>query len=154
MSYLSNQSQYQSYSTSAYPSSNSNANANANANQHPGHLKHSHHWTVYPYWYMETYVKDWLDATERQPYKCIGGRDCHHELCEYLHPGQLGYRNASYYQSSIPCKYETDESACRLKCGLANGRYCPYLHCSHKKMEHIAIQCPRPDCQQHCPQCI
>lgn len=107
-------------------------------------------WNVYKAYTESEYLQPSSIAT----FKCMYGKTCEHQQCTYLHPGQAGYHTAPYYQSETPCQYETETSACRLKCGASNGRYCPYLHCRHASMEFISIRCPRPDCQRHCPHCI
>jgi len=111
-------------------------------------------WNVYEAYMESEYLPEWLSTASLVTYKCRKGRTCEDGQCTFLHPGQAGYRKSGYYQSMTPCHYETDISACRLKCGEANGRYCPYLHCSHDSMEFISFCCPRPDCQRHCPHCI
>ena len=122
----------------------------------------SHIMSFHPYWSVFTMFKEEKDQSQPVPaytvntwtYKCTWGDTCHNEECMYLHRGQQGYFTAPYYQSKVPCKYETEESACRLKCGQSSGKYCPFQHCTHESMVHITIQCPRKDCQRHCPQCI
>ena len=87
-------------------------------------------------------------------FKCRWGTYCNDSDCLYIHPWQYGYHRAKYYQSTIPCKHETEETACRLKCGQKNGKYCPFLHCSHKNRFHLTITCVSFDCQGHCPDCL
>ena len=112
-------------------------------------------WNVFmAYMEEENFLPEWIQTSEPATYKCSWGRECVDPSCGYIHPGQYGYRYAPYYESKTKCYYETETSACRLKCGQSNGRYCPFLHCSHTSMEHLSIQCPRPDCQRHCPHCI
>ena len=111
-------------------------------------------WNVYESYMESKYIPYWIQTTTMITYKCRFGRMCEEFQCSYLHPGEAGYRSSPYLQSTTPCQYETDVSACRLKCGESNGRYCPFLHCKHASMEFISIRCPRPDCQRHCPHCI
>lgn len=111
--------------------------------------------SIHPSWnvYLSYLEQDYFQ-TIPVTYKCRWGYSCENTSCSHVHPGQAGYRSAPYYQNNIPCQYESETSACKLKCGQSNGKYCPFKHCEHKSMEHIAIQCPRPDCQRHCPHCI
>ena len=114
------------------------------------------YWNIYDSYLQSYYLPQWLANSTTVLYKCKHGKMCKqkHKTCMFIHPGQVGYQHAHYYQSTIPCQYESDSSACRLKCGHSNGRYCPFLHCSHRSMELTSIRCPRLDCQRHCPHCI
>lgn len=85
-------------------------------------------------------------------YKCRHGTACNNYSCTHLHPYEAGYNEACYYEQSIPCPYETETTACRLKCGSKSGKYCSYTHCPHLTRE--TVRCFLPDCQKHCPRCI
>ena len=103
---------------------------------------------------QQVFIKAYL--AQHTQYKCIQGSTCNQRqgMCPHLHPGQEGYESVKYYQSDIHCKYESESTACRKKCGQANGRYCPYKHCDHKNFELITIRCFSPYCQRHCPYCF
>ena len=111
-------------------------------------------WNVFMSYLENDHLPNLVQNIANETFKCSWGSVCEDNDCCYVHPGEPGYRYAPYYESNTKCHYETDTSACRLKCGQSNGRYCPFKHCSHASMEHLSIQCPRPDCQRHCPHCI
>lgn len=87
-------------------------------------------------------------------YKCMNGTKCKNSMCTHLHPFDDGYIYAPYFQSDQVCPYETETTACRLKCGAKTGKYCYFSHCTHDGMTHMTMSCFLSDCQRHCPQCI
>jgi hypothetical protein len=86
-------------------------------------------------------------------YKCRYGSTCHNKSCDYIHPSQLGYFDALYVQKKMPCRYETEDTACYKKCADIFGKYCMYQHCTHHNCLTI-ISCDQYDCQGHCPDCV
>ena len=84
-------------------------------------------------------------------YRCRFGNRCMYTTCEYVHPGELGYKTSVYVQLESECRYENQEMACRKKCGDVDGCYCIFKHCMHS---YEIISCEQVDCQGHCPQCI
>jgi len=113
---------------------------------------------------MNPFVKEFIplhrsklnaNAVEFYPrFKCKWGMDCSLLNCSFVHPDEPFYNETSYFQSSIRCLNESEETACRLKCGTKRGRYCPFVHCSHDKLYYMSIQCASKDCQRHCPSCV
>jgi hypothetical protein len=85
-------------------------------------------------------------------YKCKWGSTCFQPTCIYMHPGQKEYEKATYYKNNIACKYETRYTSCKNKCGHTDGKYCPFMHCTH--MNNNKILCLKPRCQQHCNVCL
>jgi hypothetical protein len=88
----------------------------------------------------------------KQKYRCKWGMYCHHSHCLYVHPYEKEYDETFFMSLQQPCKYQSESSACRLKCSSLSGRYCPFFHCLHSNKE--VIQCTSQDCQGHCPSCI
>jgi hypothetical protein len=103
---------------------------------------------------MSTSMYNMYHLLSNKQYKCIQGVNCSNENCTHVHPGEVGYYRTPYLLISKKCRYETEETACRKKCGSKNGRYCPFFHCNHEDMVHLAITCIRQDCQAHCPMCF
>ena len=85
-------------------------------------------------------------------YKCKWGSSCFQTNCPHVHPFQRGYKDAPYFYHHVPCRYETQFTACKQKCGHPSGKYCPFRHCTHGTK--TVVPCNRPFCQGHCQQCI
>ena len=111
-------------------------------------------WNVYVRYMEEDFLPEWLETLDTFTYKCKWGRTCTDKYCEYIHPGQAGYSSSPYYESNVPCRYETESTSCKLKCASSVGVYCPFSHCKHTSHEHLSFLCAKPDCQRHCPKCI
>ena len=94
------------------------------------------------------------DVSLQTSYKCIQGTTCRNPDCIHVHPGECGYIRTQYKLFQKKCRYETNVTACRKKCGSKDGSYCPYRHCDHSSFPHLAITCTQFDCQAHCPSCI
>jgi hypothetical protein len=101
----------------------------------------------------KAYVKH-LVHSKHLVYKCIQGTHCDNSTCKHVHPFDEGYEMVPYYQNNVSCKYESDDTDCKLKCGSKSGKYCPYLHCDHLLQFTNVITCFQKDCQRHCPICI
>ena len=87
-----------------------------------------------------------------EKYRCKWGTYCYSPYCLFVHPNENEYEATPFISLSQPCIYQSDTSACRLKCSSPSGRYCPFFHCLHSFKE--TILCTRNDCQGHCPSCI